>query len=79
MKDPQVVLNETKGQKMAGVNLHEIDSISLNSLTNLKQRFADLIDGVELLKTENNIREISITQTHLETAIMYLTKAIINK
>jgi hypothetical protein len=42
----------------------------------LKQRYAELIDNVEVIRDEKNGREVSIAQTELETSCMYAVKAL---
>lgn len=68
----------TKGQKMAVMEYKELSKETRDKLLKVKQLTADLIDLAEAYKTEDNAREIALTQTNYELAIMMLTKAVIN-
>lgn len=69
----------TKGQKMAVMEYKELSKETRNKILKVKQLTADLIDLAELYKTGNNDREVTLSQTYYEQAIMMLTKAIINE
>lgn len=68
----------TKGQKMAVMEYKELSKDTRDKLLKVKQLTADLIDLAESYKTENNSREIALSQTYYEQAIIMLAKAIIN-
>lgn len=42
----------------------------------LKEKYANLIDYIEIMRDAKNGREISIAQTELETSCMYAVKAL---
>lgn len=78
MKSKFPMSEYTKGQKMAVMEYKELSKDTRDKLLKVKQLTADLIDLAESYRTVNNDREIGLAQTNYETAIMMLTKAIIN-
>ena len=43
---------------------------------NIKIKYADIIDTVELLRNQKNGREIAISHTEAETSCMYAVKCL---
>lgn len=70
---------ETLGQKRVVLN-YGIPTQEQKDLANeIKSKVAELIDIVEPLKTSGErVRIVSIAQTELETACMYMVKAVFN-
>lgn len=70
---------ETLGQKRVILN-YGIPTQEQKDLVNeIKDKIAELIDIVEPLKTTGErARIVSIAQTELETACMYMVKAVFN-
>lgn len=65
--------NVTLGQKRVQRNFNPTAN---ETVEELKQRYANLIDVLEGLRNENNGREISIAQTEAETSCMYAVKSL---
>lgn len=65
--------NVTLGQKRVQRNFNPTAN---ETVEELKQRYADLIDVLEGLRNEKNGREISIAQTEAETSCMYAVKSL---
>lgn len=70
---------ETLGQKRVVFNYGKPTQEQFDLASSIKNKIAELIDVVEPLKTTGErARIISIAQTELETACMYMVKAIYN-
>jgi hypothetical protein len=65
--------NVTLGQKRVQRNFNPTAN---ETVEELKQRYANLIDVLEGLRNEKNGREISIAQTEAETSCMYAVKSL---
>lgn len=70
---------ETLGQKRVVLNYGKPTQEQFDLASSIKNKIAELIDIVEPLKTTGErARIVSIAQTELETACMYMVKAIYN-
>lgn len=70
---------ETLGQKRVVINYEKPTQEQIDLASSIKLKIAELIDIVEPLKTTGErARIISIAQTELETACMYMVKAVFN-
>lgn len=70
---------ETLGQKRVVLNYGKPTQEQFDLASSIKNKIAELIDVVEPLKTTGErARIVSIAQTELETACMYMVKAIYN-
>jgi len=69
----------TKGERAISLSHRELTEEEVKTINTFKFIVGHLIDDSDFHKTDNNARELSIAQTHFETGIMYLTKALINK
>lgn len=65
--------NLTLGQKRVQRNFNPTAN---ETVENLKQSYADIIDFLETLRNDKNGREISIAQTEAETSCMYAVKSL---
>lgn len=70
---------ETLGQKRVVLNYGKPTQEQIDLANSIKSKISELIDIVEPLKTTGErARIVSIAQTELETACMYMVKAIYN-
>lgn len=70
---------ETLGQKRVVMNYGKPTQEQIDLASSIKLKVAELIDIVEPLKTTGErARIVSIAQTELETACMYMVKAVFN-
>lgn len=69
----------TKGEKMVVLQHSQLSEETIEAWMFVKKKIAFLIDHAEFHKTDNNGREVALTQTFLEQAVHYFGKAIINK
>ena len=65
--------NITLGQKRVQRNFNPSANPQVETL---KEAYAKIIDSLEELKNERNIREVSIAQTEAETSCMYAVKSL---
>jgi len=65
--------NVTLGQKRVQRNFNPTAN---QTVENIKEQFASLIDMLETLRTEHNGREVSLAQTEAETSCMYAVKSL---
>ncbi len=65
--------NITLGQKRVQRNFNPTANVDVEKF---KQQYADIIDHLESIKNDRNIREVSIAQTEAETSCMYAVKSL---
>lgn len=65
--------NITLGQKRVQRNFNPTAN---ETVEEIKQRYANVIDFLEGLRNEKNGREISLAQTEAETSCMYAVKSL---
>jgi hypothetical protein len=65
--------NITLGQKRVQ---RSFNPSANETVEEIKQRYADIIDFLETLRNDKNGREISIAQTEAETSCMYAVKSL---
>lgn len=69
--------NETVGEQAVALNYLTLSEDKMHTMKKFKSRIASIIDDMQAYKVDNNAREIAIAHTNLETASMFLSKAII--
>lgn len=67
---------KTKGEELVRVDFNPSKS---DKVTDLKQKFASLINEVDSLSNKDTARHVSLAITNLETAAMFAVKAITYK
>ena len=65
--------NVTLGQKRVQRNFNPS---AKKEVEDLKQKYAELLDYLEALRSSTNGREVSIAQTEAETSCMYAVKSL---